>query len=206
MQMFNKLWSVAVLGVMLTGVINLSSQTRAADEPPPVRIAVVNIVKVFNALDAKKSGDTDFELIGKQLEKERTTREDELGNLKREQQSYNPDSQEFRDTSEKMMKKAMELESFTRYMREKMLLEGRIRTAALYRSMNKAIEDFSKANGIGLVLSMDELDFRDIRSQEELMSKIAVRKVIYAHDSYDITKKIIDKMNSDAKTTLPPTH
>ncbi|MEI8198415.1 MAG: OmpH family outer membrane protein, partial [Phycisphaerae bacterium] len=155
MQNFKKILTVAVLAVVLTGALSLRSQTRAADEPPPVRIAVVNIVKVFNALDAKKTGDTDFELIGKQLQKERDAREDELNNLKKEQMSYNPDSQEFRDTSEKMMKKAMELDSFTRYMREKMLLEGRIRTAALYRSMNKAIEEFSKASGIGLVLSMD---------------------------------------------------
>lgn len=196
MNAMTKLLAVSVLGVMLS----LSSASApAATEPPPVRIAVVNIVKIFNALDVKKNGDAEIERLGKQLTDERKAKEDELDKLKTELNELAPDSPEYKEISEKMLRKAVELQSFSRYMEQKLLMETRLRTAAIYKSMNKSIEEFSRANGIGLVLASDDPDLTGARSQEELLSKITIRKVIYAHESFDITKSITEKMNTDAK-------
>jgi Skp family chaperone for outer membrane proteins len=197
MTMMKKLLAVTLLGVALS--VSMSSAP-AANEPPPVRIAVVNIVTVFNKLDVKKAGDSEIELLGKKLEDERRGKEDELTNLKKEVLSYDVNSPEYKDTQEKMIRKAMDLQSFSRYMEQKVLLETRLRTAAIYRSMNKAIADFSREKGIGLVLATDDPDLSNARSQEELLAKITVRKVIYFHESFDITNAIVDKMNTDAKT------
>jgi len=201
MKAMTKLFVISVLGLVLS--LSLSSAP-AANDPPPVRIAVVNIVKIFNALDAKKSGDAEIERLGKQLTDERKAKEDELEKMRSELNDLAQDSQDYKDLSEKMLRKAVDLQGFSRYIEQKLLLETRVRTAAIYKSMNSAIADFSRANGIGLVLAVDDPDLSTARTQEELLSKITVRKVIYYHESFDITKAVIEKMNTDAKALPAP--
>lgn len=190
--------SFLALAVLLPALV-VSSASRAAD-PAPTRIGVVNIVKLFNSLDAKMAGDAEIENLGKNLNAQRQELEDELNRLKQELTQYKVDSDIYKETSEKLLKKGMELQSFSQYMEQKILLETRIRTAALYRAMNNAIADYAKSQGFGLVLASDDPDLSQARTQAELLSKITIRKVIYAHDSLDITKAIVDKMNSENKT------
>ena len=106
---------------------------------------------------------------------------------------------DLKDASERLLKKGMEVETFARFQQQKLILERRIKTASLYRRINAAVEQYSKANGIALVLVTDDADIAGARTTEELLSRITIRKVIYAHESLDISDKIIEKMNTEYK-------
>ena len=188
--------TLSVLALALT--LALSSAARA-DNPPATKLGVVNIVKVFQGLDAKKSGDAEIDVLGKKLEDERHAKQDELESMKKEMEGYNHSSDLFRDMQDKLFKKAMELEAFSHYIEQKLLMEQKVRTAAIYKSMNEAIEAYAKANGIALVLVVEDASMSDARTPQDLLSKITVRKVMYADPSLDITAPLIEKMNSDAK-------
>lgn len=204
MKTMTRLLAVVALGIALSFT---GSSAPAASEAPPTRIAVVNIIKIFNALDIKKNGDIELDRLKVQLDNERKAKEDEVEKLKGSLSDWKPDSDDYKQATEKLMRKAIDLKFFAAYSEQKLLMEARLRMAVIYRSMNKSIEDFSRANGVALVLASDDPDLSQVRNQEDLVARITNRKVIYAHESLDITKLIIDKMNTDAKA-IPeaPTH
>jgi Skp family chaperone for outer membrane proteins len=171
---------------------------RADNAPPPTRLAVINLVKAFEALTEKTDGDHEIAEIVQKITDERTAREKEVKGLQDELKAYHEGSKEFDDTSEKLMSKSIEYDAFVRFSDQKIMLEQRVRTAAIYRKMNAALSDYSKANGIALVLVQDDMDV-NARSQQELLQKITLRKVIYADPSLDITDRLVDKMNDDYK-------
>jgi len=191
--------TTATVSVLALAMLLVLGSTVRADNPPATKLAVVNIVSVFKGLDAKKAGDAEIDVLGKKLEDERRAKQDELESMKKEMEGYNHASDLFRDMQDKLFKKAMELEAFSHYIEQKLLMEQRVRTAAIYKSMNDAIEGYSKANGIALVLVVEDASMSDARTPQDLLSKITVRKVMYADSSLDITAALIEKMNSEGK-------
>jgi Skp family chaperone for outer membrane proteins len=161
-------------------------------------IAVVDVVKVFNSVNAKATGDAEIEKLAKDLDAERKVIESDLEALKKEMAQLKPDSDMYKETIDKALRKGLELQDFSDYMRERLTMEQRVRTAALYRQINDQIKTYAEANGIILVLSYDKDDMSSATTPQELQSRITVRKVLYASDSLDITRDIIELMNAAA--------
>lgn len=193
MQLLKKI----VLAAAMALFVGLGTQFASAQA---VSIAVVNISKVSLSLDAKKTADAEMEVLSKKLNEERLAKEAEIEKLKQEIQSYKPDSEPFKEAQEKMLRKALESEGFRQYAQEKILMEQRLRTMAMYRTIDKAVADFAKANNILLVLVADEPNLEGSRNQQELLSKITIRKVMFADERLDITSRIIEKINAEART------
>jgi len=200
MNKISKMISAAALAAaVLTGVSVMQAQTAAQNSPPPTRVATINIVSVFDRLNEKKGADADLEVLGKRLDDKRKQLEQELDRLRQELKDYKPESDVFRETNENMLKKAMELRAHGEYMEQKLQMEQRVRTGQVYRHIVSAIEAYSKQNGIIMVLVADDIDIAGSRSQAELLTKIAMRKVVYAHESLSITNPLVEKMNSEFK-------
>ncbi len=209
---FARSWTfaAAALVVALAAAVSVphaaaqAAAPTAPAAPPPTRIATINIVNVFNSLNQKKDGDREIELLAQDLTKQRTAKEDEVKALQQElKEAYNPDSAIYKETQDKLLLKAMELSAFQQYMEQKVTLEQRSRTIVIYRAINDAIKTYAQANGIALVLVADDADLSDARTPGELLSRITVRKVIYAVPELDITAAIIDRMNTDYKLHAP---
>ncbi len=194
--------AVAIAATVIAGMSAtpvMAQATATGSTPAPTRVATINVVRVFDSLNEKKSADADLEVLGKNLDATRQKLEKELTDLRDQLKDYKPDSDMFKDTNENMLKKAMELRAHTEYMEQKLQLEQRLRTGQVYRHIIQAIDAYSKQNGIIMVLVADDIDISASRSQQELLAKIAMRKVIYAHESLDITKPLIEKMNGEYK-------
>ena len=123
----------------------------------------------------------------------------DLEDLKKELGQLKPDSDMYKETMEKALKKGFEVQNFSDYMRERLTMEQRVRTAGLYRRINEAIKTYAQANGIQLVLAADKDDMNNVTTPQELQSRITVRKVLYAADALDITRDIVQAMNAAAK-------
>lgn len=203
MNKFSKIVSAAALAAaVVMGAMTLSVHAQAqsaGSTPPPTRVATINVVKVFDRLNEKKNADSDLEVLGKRLDDKRKQLEQDLERLRQELKDYKPDSDVFRETQENMLKKAMELRSHSEYMEQKLQLEQRLRTGTVYRHIVQSIEAYAKQNGIIMVLVADDIDITGSRTQAELLTKIAMRKVVYAHESLDITEALVLKMNGEFK-------
>jgi Skp family chaperone for outer membrane proteins len=78
-------------------------------------------------------------------------------------------------------------------------MEQRLRTVQIYKAINDAVKRYAEDNGIGIVLVSDEVDFSNVPTTEAVQQKIALRKVMYSHPDFDITQKVIEKMNGEYK-------
>jgi len=177
---------------------------RAQNAPSaPAALAVVNISNISKGLDLKKTMDSDMETLSKKLSDQRTAMENEFDNLRKELAQYKPESDPAKETAQKLLKKKADLEAFRGYAQDILLMEQRVRTMQMYRAINTAIAEYAQSHKILLVLVADDADLSNTTNQSELMSKVSVRKVMYADPSLDITSAIVEKMNTDAKTSPP---
>ena len=165
-------------------------------------LAVINIIKVFGSLNEKIQDDADIEAMTKKVNDEKTKRETELDNLQSQLKGntlFNTDSPEFMKLQDTALTKSYELDSYLRASEARLKMQQRLKTVQLYRAINAAVQQFAENNGIGMVLVADDMDFSHADSTEAVQQRIALRKVVYAHPDFDITQKVIEKMNADFK-------
>jgi Skp family chaperone for outer membrane proteins len=177
----------------------------AAASPPPTKLAVVNVVELFDGLTEKTDAD-------KTIDKMKTDYEEQSRKMKAaidaSQQaltsSYKPGSAEFRQAQDDLLKKAMELQSFNSFAQQKLFLELRVRTADIYRKINEAVAKYAAANGIALVFVADNSSVDNASTQEQLQAMVTVRKILYFHPDFEITSKIKQMMNTEYELAKKP--
>jgi Skp family chaperone for outer membrane proteins len=170
--------------------------------PPPTKLAVVNLVKLFDTLDEQSDAQRDIENIKNNFSMEIDKRKGELDRLERDLQDpnlFNKESAEFRKMQDDLLEKSMNLQAYTQASQQKLFLELRLKTAYIYRKMNDTIAQYCQANGIALVFVSDDLNLNDVKTQQELQARVSLRKLVYFHPAFDITRAIQERMNTDYK-------
>jgi Skp family chaperone for outer membrane proteins len=202
------LWS-AVVAVVLAGAVlaaGVRAQTPPAATPaapapaklPPTKLAVVNIFELFENLKEKTAADDAIDTMKKNFEQESRKRDSELDlAAKNLETTYKRGTDAYRKAQEDLLRRGMQKKADDQVNQELLFNELRVRTADLYRKINEAVADYARANGIALVFVSDNPNLEGVRTQEQLQAMVTVRKVLYADTSFDITKPILAKMNTE---------
>lgn len=200
--------SAAVALLLLAGGLSDQASAQApapvpASAPVPTHLAVINIVKVFAGLEEKNAGDREIEDLAKQITNDRRKKEDNLKALSEGLNNgpFKADSPDFKKQQDEVIQASMDLQVFLAVSEQRLLLMQRIKTESVYRSMNAAIKKYAEGHSIAIVFVADDADFSGAKDTRELTSRIAMRKIIYAHPSYDITKDITEQMNAEYHPT-----
>ncbi len=176
----------------------------AANTPAPNRLAVVNLIQLINSLDEWAAYNQDAKKMQDGYNDELKSREKAIKEMEAELQTptlFKKESAEYKKMEDDYLMKSMDYQTFTSFVQQKMLLELRLKTSAIYKKIDSSIAAYSQANGIALVfLAEDQPPFASVRSPQELSSLVTARKVLYAHPDFDITKKLVEKMNTDYNT------
>jgi Skp family chaperone for outer membrane proteins len=209
MKLAPRTWWSVVVTVALAGAV-LAAVGRAQTPPaavpaapaavkqPPTKLAVVNIVDLFEHLKEKTAADDAIDAMKKNFEKESRAKQAELDlaadNLDK---TYKRGTEAYRKAQEDLLRRAAQKKAEDQVNQELLFNELRVRTADLYRKICDAVTDYAQANGIALVFVADNPNLEGVRSQEQLQAMVTVRKVLYADSNYDITKAILTKMNTE---------
>jgi Skp family chaperone for outer membrane proteins len=188
--------------VTLAGAMFLGQSAPPPAGPAPTKLAVVNIIQLFDSLDERADGEAAIRALKDSYTNEVNKRQDQLKELNAQLSGspmFKPGSDEYRKLQDDVLQKSYDLKAYTQMSQDKLFMEQRMRTAALYRKMNDAIAAYSQANGIALVFAADDLDLASANSQQELQAMVTVRKLLYFHPGFNITKYIIEKMNTEYK-------
>ena len=176
----------------------------AASNPPPTKLAVVNVVELFDTLLEKTAADTDIETMKRGFEKQNLDMQKVLEDKQNGLKSFKAGTDEFRKAQEELLQKTMDLQSFGNYAQQRLFLELSIRTKDLYRKINEAVAKYAAANGIALVFVADSPNMDNARTQEQLQAMVTVRKILYFHPDFDITSKIKQMMNTEYELGKKP--
>jgi Skp family chaperone for outer membrane proteins len=202
------LWSV-VLALGLAGAIATTiargQAAPAASNPPPTKLAVINIVELFDKLDEKAAADDYIDNLKKDYEAAARKKQSQIDVATESlDKTYRRGTPEFRKAQEDLLRMTVELQVQQTVDQQKLFMELRIRTADLYNKINDAVKAYSETNGIALVFVTDNPSVEGARTQEQLQAMVTVRKILYAHPSFDITKAILTKMNTDYQLAPHP--
>ena len=169
----------------------------AATAPPPTKLAVVNIVNLFGGLREKEVGDADIDKMKSDFEAQGLKLKKEAEDLDKQLPALAAGSEDYQKVQDALLKKTMEYQTFGNFAQQKLFIELRVRTAAIYRKINDAVAKYAAANGIALVFVADNSNMEKATTQEMLMGMITTRKVLYYHPDFDITNTIKQLMNTE---------
>jgi Skp family chaperone for outer membrane proteins len=165
--------------------------------PLPTRLAVVNIVDLFAQLEEKAAADADIDTMKKAYEDDSRKKQSQIDlatdNLDK---TYKRGTPEYRKAQEDLLRMITQKQVDDQVNQQKLFMELRLRTMDLYNKINEAVADYAQANGIALVFVYDNPSVEGARTQEQLQAMVTVRKILYSHPSFDITKQLLAKMNT----------
>lgn len=185
---------------LLTGGWNMHVARAAAAAPAgPMKIAVVNIIKLSDRLE-EKTAQTDK--LQKMLASFKTEQAQKLKALKKLGAPLNPQSTialkpgtpEYKAQEDKWAKATISYRVYIGYMQEKIRAEHMLLVEKLYHDITTAIQAYAKLHGISLVLQQEPMDF-SVANDKALMTEIRSRKVLYASGAINITDHLLRTMN-----------
>jgi Skp family chaperone for outer membrane proteins len=188
--------TIATLAVAVTlcSVVSLRGAGAAAKA---ATIAVVDVQKVFGALDEKQGVEADITAQTEKLQKEDQDRQTELKALEADLKILNADSDAFKQTRDKLENKAIEYQTWKQFKGRQLENEKALRIERLYNKVIDDVEKLAKKNGYDLVLYKDQTEKLGGQNQQQLAAMIQVRKVLYVTPDIDVTDQITQSLNND---------
>ena len=208
-----KSWKLAMALATLILAGGLSVRWSMAQAQPaekaPTQLAVVDIIKVFELLDEKIAGDNEIKKMNSDFETRRRSMEESLKRqaeaLRPNTATFKPGSPEYKQAQDKLLEDSMAYQSFTTVHQAKLAMLTRLKTVELYRKINSSIEKYARTNGIAIVFCIDEIDLDSKQDLNAITAAITMqRKIMYAHQDFNITQKLITAMNTEYKHGATP--
>ncbi|MBN2453008.1 MAG: OmpH family outer membrane protein [Candidatus Omnitrophica bacterium] len=161
--------------VLLTAVIFVAGMFLGVSQvsAKEYKIGYVDLAKVFDDFKKTKESEKELETKGKAKEAERNKMVDELRKLKDEQALLSEKAKAEKQTI--IDNKIKALQDFDRKTRDDLMKERNDILSAILKDIEKVVTEYSKANGYDIILNS--------------------RMLLYADETYDLTKEILARLN-----------
>lgn len=194
--------------VVLTGVVvgvaslwvaaSLSAQSRGGASGG-TRIAVVDVVRVFNEYQRQKDLTEEMNDLEGRLRAENQQRLTRIETMKAELDRLNLDDPTYATRARELVQVQIEYEVWAKAKQADMAREVGLWTDKIYREILKAAEELAKRDGYDIVLYRGQYQGGTL-DPEGLKEQIRSNQVLYAAPSVDITVTLSDKLNADYRT------
>ncbi len=194
--------------VVLTGVAagvaslwvatSLSAQSRGGSSGG-ARVAVVDVVRVFNEYQRQKDLTEEMNDLEGKLRTENQQRLTRIETMKAELDRLNLDDPTYATRARELVQVQIEYEVWAKAKQADMAREVGLWTDKIYREILKAAEELAKRDGYDLVLYRGQYQGGTL-DPEGLKEQIRSNQVLYAAPSVDITVGLSDKLNADYRT------
>jgi len=190
---------IIVLG-LLVGAGWWGWNTSRAQTPAavPMRIAVVDVSKVFNEYQQTKDLNSQFDQRRKEIEAEAEKRREAINQKKLELDAFPPDSPDYLARHKELLRLQIELDVYLRVVEADLRRERKVWMEQTYKQITEAVARLAKQRGYALVLTYEELD-TDVADEGALRQQIMLRKVIYADPRVDLTQPVLEELNRQYK-------
>ncbi len=186
-----------VAGFVMTALSVAQVQAQARSGARPVAIAVVDVEKVFEALDEQTSVKADLTSRINSLQKWEQGQRKAVQTKQGELDVLPQDSKEYKQTQAQVEQMLIGLQVELEFRRRQIEREKAVQTEGLYRKILGMVERVAKAQRYDLVLFKDRTPEMRGANQQQVAALIQVRKLLYSAPDLDITDQITQKMNNE---------
>jgi Skp family chaperone for outer membrane proteins len=191
--------TAAAVWVAATAVNSASAQNKPAVSPgKATRIAVVDIVKVFDTFEQTVVLNKKLDAHTKMLSEEAEKRGREAQAEQEALQAFAPDSADWYKQNTKVKKMVFENEVWRQLQREEIGESHKRWVLRTYQMMVAEIEKAAKAHGVDVVLTREQLK-SDVGDSKAVLAQILNIKVVYADSSpeIDLTEEVLANLNAE---------
>ncbi len=195
-------FALALCAALILGAfVNLQGQNAAAVKP--VRIAVIDVQKVFSSLEERTSVEAEINQTTEKAQKDGQQKQTELQGIQADLKLLNENSAEYKRKRELFDQKVIELNVWKQYSERKIESDKAIKIEGLYIKIIDAVAAEAEKSGYDLVLYKEDPTSLRAQNTQQLTAMISLKKVLYAAKSLDITDMVAQKMNNNWNNRKP---
>ena len=196
-------WRISVVAALalVAGALayNVSAQTGPAGAPPATRVAVCDIVQVFNNYQRAKDLTNDLNKKREEVKAEDEKRQKAIEALQMEVEQLKIGSSEYEKRQSELQQKVIERKTWREFQDAQALREHTRLTRDMYEEMVGMVSAVAREEGYHLVLYTEHGDIPAENTQETLR-QIERRKVLYSDPSIDLSEKVLMRLNGAYKS------
>jgi Skp family chaperone for outer membrane proteins len=183
--------------VVLGGRSDTNAQAVGVD---PGKVAVVDVIRIFNECQQTKDVNERFQLRDENFAGQRQKLKEAVDAKEKELQAFARGSKEYIERFKQWVQLQVEYGSTIKIHQRRIVRDQVLWTRRTYTQIVQAVEEVAKARGLLLVLYRDEMDLQT-EDLQDLGSRLRDRKVVFSATGLDITQDVLDKVNRDYRAS-----
>ena len=189
---------------LLAGALLLTRTSAQTAAPAPTRIAICDLVDVFNNYQRAKDLTAKLNERRLAIKAEGKKRSDAIDALRQELDSYKQGTKKYKETVHQIQWQSLQAQGWLKYQDALALEEHRDLTKEMYKEIREMIAQLAKQRGISVVLQREpgEIETDDTT---QLLRQIYNQKVLYSAEELDITEAVLLSLNQAYRAKNPAT-
>lgn len=177
-----------------------------AQSAQPAKIAVADTGMIFRQMQETKDLTVQFNNQTRSLKATAQQRQTDIENLRNTRDQFKADSSQWTDANEKLLKAAVEDQSWLQLSQIDLARKQKLRTKQVFDKIQAECAAVAKQMGYDIVIAkqmpelMNSLEDPKV-SVNEFLSQMAQYNVLYAAPSVDITDKVIAALDANYRSS-----
>ena len=191
--------AVALVGLAL--LLNpLGAQPAAPARPAGAQVGVCDVVVVFNEYQRAKDLTVRLNERRDALKAENDKRGKAIDVPRTELEGLKPGSKDYEQRLSEVQRLTIERSAWLQFQEALIMRDHQRLTREMYEQILKMIQGVAREQGFTLVVQRDK-ESMESQNTQELVQKIAARKVLYNDDGVDLTDTILARLNDQYRLT-----
>jgi Skp family chaperone for outer membrane proteins len=194
--------ALALAGAVVTGA-SLSRAPAAPQQDRPVRVAVVNMRRVFTEIQEAKDIQARIRQDEQRINAEGKTKAEELQKMKAEGGNFRPGSDQYEEWRTRFMRASIQNQAWAEMAKQEIDWRVKRQSRDMYDKISAAVGEYATSNQLDLVLSDHQPPLTDAELEKIPTDQIGVvmdrRRIIYSSKYADISDAIIASLDAKYK-------
>ncbi len=174
----------------------------AAVASAQAKLGVVNTARIFNEMQETKALQTKLQSDRDGLADTERQKRGQLQALKESRDQLKPDSPQYQQRNEELVKASVEFEVWGRMMQLNVQRQQKQQIARLFDKIQTAVTEVAKNKGLDLVVAEQATEMpadMDQINVDQLKALINQRNILYAAEGLDISNEVITSLDATYK-------
>jgi Skp family chaperone for outer membrane proteins len=173
----------------------------ASAQDASAKVGVANTGQIFSQIKETKDLQMKIQEHGKSLSQQEQAKRANLNALQEARNQFKPESQQYQDKNQELMRAAIEFEAWGRLNQADIQREKKQQMKFLFDKIEQAVGEVAKQRGLDLVVADQRGDIPNLEqmNEDQLRQALNLRIVLYSSSKVDITNDVIAYMDKNYK-------
>ncbi len=186
-----------LMGWIACGLIGLILAPAAMAQDAPIRVAVCNVVKVFQDLDESKDIQTRLKSELEKIRLDSQRKDAEIKEIQKRLTQYKPGSTAWIDTNKQLTEAVVQFEVWARSTELQIMRTEKEYLKSQFEKVRDAVKEIAEEKKVDLVLTERRPDVSNIEKlkPDDLRALLLQTDVLFSNSKVDITDEVVLRMN-----------